>query len=263
MSVVQLGSLDLGRGHPLALICGPCVVEAEALMRLTARQLCEICGEAGVPLIFKSSFQKDNRTFPDSFRGPGPAEGLEILAGLRAEFGFPLLSDVHQPHQVGAAAEVLDVLQIPAFLCRQTSLLEAAGQSGRAVNIKKGQFMSPGAMQGAVDKVRGAGGGQVLLTERGNSFGYDSVVCDMTNIPLLQDLGCPVVFDGGHPARERAHIPVLARCGVAAGADALYVECHPDPPSALCDGSRSLTPVELRSLVRQILPLARQVREVD
>ena len=261
MSTVTIGDVTIGRGHPLALISGPCVVESTAIMQQTAATLKELCGELGLPLIFKSSFEKDNRTAATAYRGPGLERGLAMLSELRSRFNFPVLSDVHRPSQVAAAARTLDVVQIPAFLCRQTSLLEAAGASGVVVNIKKGQFMTNGAMAGSVDKVRGAGGTRVLLTERGSSFGPGRLVCDMSSIPALQALGCPVVMDAGHAASDRDAIPILARCGVAAGADALYVECHPDPPGALCDGTRMISLAQMRPLLEEVLKLGRVVRE--
>jgi 2-dehydro-3-deoxyphosphooctonate aldolase (KDO 8-P synthase) len=250
----------LGPGQPLVLVSGPCVVEAEPVMRRAASELKEICGELGLPLIFKSSYLKDNRSAAESPRGPGLEAGLEILAGLGREFGLPLLSDVHQPDQVPAAARVLDVLQIPALLCRQTSLLEAAARSGRPLNLKKGQFLAPEAMAGALDKVRLAGADQVLLTERGSCFGPGRLVCDFTGLPRLRALGCPVVMDDGHAANQADEIPLLARCGVAAGADALFIESHPDPARALCDGSRSLSLAAMARLLRELAPLARLIR---
>lgn len=260
MPAVQIGDVLVGPGHPLVLISGPCVVEPGPIMERTAAALTELCGELAVPLIFKSSFEKDNRTEATAHRGPGLERGLAELADLRARHGFPVLSDVHRPSQVEPAARVLDVIQIPAFLCRQTSLLEAAGRSGATVNIKKGQFMTVEATAGSVDKVRRAGGAGVLLTERGSSWGPGRLVCDMSQIPRLAALGCPVVMDAGHAARRREDIGTLARCGVAAGADALFLECHPDPASAPCDGSRMLSLEELRSLLLDVVRLGRAAR---
>jgi 2-dehydro-3-deoxyphosphooctonate aldolase (KDO 8-P synthase) len=261
MPVATVGPISVGTGHPLVVISGPCVVEGEAVMQRAALGLKEICGELGLPLIFKSSFQKDNRTAAEAHRGPGLEAGLALLARLRQEHGFPVLSDVHLPEQVQDAARVLDVLQVPALLCRQTSLLEAVARSGRALNLKKGQFSSVAAMAGAVDKVRRAGARQVLLTERGSSFGPDRLVCDLPGLPRLRALGCPVVMDAGHASNDPSEIPLLARCGVAAGADALFVECHPDPPAALCDGKRMLSLSAMERLLRELAPLARLVRE--
>ncbi len=260
MHAVQIGDVTIGPGHPLALISGPCVVEPGPVMERTAAALAQLCGELGLPLVFKSSFEKDNRTEATAHRGPGLERGLAELAGLKARHGFPVLSDVHRCSQVEAAAQVLDVIQIPAFLCRQTSLLEAAGRSGAAVNIKKGQFMTVEATAGSVDKVRRAGGGAVLLTERGSSWGPGQLVCDMSHIPRLADLDCPVVMDAGHAARRREDIATLARCGVAAGADAIFLECHPEPAAAPCDGSRMLSLEELRSLLVDLVRLGKATR---
>ena len=277
---VRVGSVAVGHGHPLALIAGPCVVEDPETMDRTAEALVEACRLAGVGLIFKSSYEKDNRTEASAFRGPGLEAGLELLAGLGRRFGLPLTSDVHRVGDIAAAASVLDLIQIPALLCRQTSLLEAAGRAGRPVNIKKGQFLAPEAMAGAVDKVRQgramagaadkvgpdgaedrADGAAVLLTERGSCFGHGGLVCDLTSLSVLRGLGCPTVVDAGHAANRRADIPLLARAGVAAGADALFLEVHPDPERARCDGSRMLSLKELGALLPGLARLARAVRE--
>lgn len=265
MSVIRVGDVSLGAGHPLVLIAGPCVVEHREVMTRTAGTLKEICAGLDLPLIFKSSFEKDNRTSADAFRGPGLERGLEALARVKEAFELPILSDVHRTGDVVLAAVVLDMLQVPAFLCRQTSLLEAVAVSTRPINLKKGQFMSPEAMSGAVDKVFRAGGprSQVMITERGSSFGHDRVMCDVTAIPRLQALGCPVALDAGHAAPERRLIPTLARAGVAAGADALFVECHPDPSAALCDGDRMLDLDQMREMLPRIVALARAARASD
>jgi 2-dehydro-3-deoxyphosphooctonate aldolase (KDO 8-P synthase) len=260
MTCVHVRDVPLGSSCPLVLISGPCVVESETIMRQTARVLVEICGELALPLIFKSSYEKDNRTDGEAYRGPGLARGLEQLSALQGEFHFPLTSDVHRVTDVSAAARTLDLLQVPALLCRQTSLLEALAKTGHPVNLKKGQFMSPQSMGGAVEKVRAAGG-QALLTERGTSFGYDRLVCDLANLPLLAAHSCPVVLDAGHAANRREEIPLLARCGVVAGADALFIECHPDPEKAKCDGPRMLSLVEMDRLLRHLAPLAHLERE--
>jgi len=260
MNPLNLGAIRVGEGADLVLVAGPCVVEDEPTMRMTARALVEICGERGVPLVFKSSFEKDNRTRPESPRGPGMAAGLALLGGLAREFGFPVTSDVHRPDQAAEAARVLDLVQVPALLCRQTSLLEAVGGAGAPVNIKKGQFMTALALAGSVDKVRGAGEARVMVTERGASWGPDRLVVDFAGLPALQALGCPVVLDAGHAAPGREAIPVLARCGVAAGVDALFVECHPDPGRAHSDGARMLSLTAMDRLLGELTPLARAVR---
>lgn len=262
MNPIRVAHLTLGQGHSLCLIAGPCVVESPEVMRRTAGELRTLCEDLDLPLIFKSSYEKDNRTHADAPRGPGLEEGLRILDDLRREFGVPLLSDVHRPSDVPVAAAVLDMVQVPAFLCRQTSLLEAVGAAGRPVNLKKGQFMSPMAMAGSLDKLRRAGAESVLLTERGSCFGHDALVCDLQSIPLLQALGCPVALDAGHAASRRELIPTLARAGVAAMADALFIECHPRPDQALCDGSRMLDLVQMRDLLGAVAPLARLVRDL-
>lgn len=263
MAAIKVGDIPVGPEHPLVLIAGPCVVEQPEVMTRTAGTLKEICAGLDLPLIFKSSYEKDNRTSADAYRGPGLERGLESLAKVKEAFDLPLLSDVHRTGDVVLAAVVLDMLQVPALLCRQSSLLEAVAVSMRPINIKKGQFMSPEAMAGAVDKVYRAGGprSQVLLTERGSSFGHDKVICDVTAIPRLQSLGCPVALDAGHAAPERRLIPTLARAGVAAGADALFVECHPNPSAALCDGDRMLDLEQMLDMLPRVVALARAVRE--
>jgi 2-dehydro-3-deoxyphosphooctonate aldolase (KDO 8-P synthase) len=260
MRRATIAGITVGQGHPLALIAGPCVVESDDVMRRSAGALREICAARGVPLIFKASYEKDNRSAAAAHRGPGLMAGLAALARVRAEFGLPLTTDVHRPSDVAAAAQVVDLLQVPALLCRQSSLLEAVGASGQAVNVKKGQFLDGRAMAGAVEKVRAVGATQVLLTERGTAFGSDGLVCDLEDVALMQGLGCPVVLDAGHAANARDQIAVLARCGVAAGADVLFVECHPDPARALCDGKRMLTLVELDALLGVALPIAAALR---
>jgi len=238
-----------------------------------AEQICRHTEAAGVPVIFKSSFEKDNRSTIDGYRGPGLKKGLELLAKVREAFGLPILSDVHSESSIAAAAEVLDVVQIPAFLCCQTSILVEAGRRSRAVNIKKGQFVAPSGMEGSVNKVRAGGCDQILLTERGSCFGYNRLVSDMTAIPTMQQLGYPVVFDATHivrrygiPSSETAggqpeHVPTLARCGVAAGSDALFIEAHVNPREAMCDAASMLPLAELPALLDQVLPIAELVRE--
>jgi 2-dehydro-3-deoxyphosphooctonate aldolase (KDO 8-P synthase) len=251
MTRVAIGGLTVGAGSPLLLVSGPCVLESEELALRTAEALVALARRHELPLVFKSSYLKDNRSEPDAYRGPGLEHGLAMLRRIRDELGLTVTTDVHRAEDVPAVAEVVDLVQIPALLCRQTSLLEAAGRSGRPVNLKKGQFMSPQAMQGAVAKVRAVGGGAVLLTERGTSFGYDRLVCDFTSIPVLQALGCPVLVDAGHASTSRSQIALLARCGVAAGADGLFLECHPDPSRARCDGERMLSLEELSSVLAE------------
>ncbi len=261
--MVEIGSVKVGKGHPLALIAGPCVIEGEEHLLQVASRLQEICRMAAVPLILKSSYDKANRTSLHSFRGPGLKKGLEILARVKEETGIPLLTDVHEVAQVAAAAEVVDVLQIPAFLCRQTDLLVAAGKSGRVVNIKKGQFLSPWELPHLVEKVVSTGNDQILLTERGTSFGYNNLVVDMRSLPIMRALGYPVVFDASHslqlPGGAGAasgglweYIPHLARGAVAVGCDAVFLEVHPEPERAPCDGPSMWPLGELYPLLLQL-----------
>ncbi len=260
--VVEVGNVRFGGGLPPALIAGPCVIEDEETPLRIARRLREISRELDLPVIFKASYDKANRTSVESFRGIGIAEGLAVLARVREETGLPVLSDVHEPGQVPEAAAVLDCLQVPAFLCRQTDLLTACGRSGRAVNVKKGQFLSPGDMRNVLRKVTSTGNGNVFLTERGTSFGYGNLVSDFRAIPRMQAFGHPVVFDGTHSVQrpgglgdrsggEREMVPYLVRAAAAAGADAFFLEVHEDPDRALSDGPNMLPLEDLAPLMRQ------------
>jgi 2-dehydro-3-deoxyphosphooctonate aldolase (KDO 8-P synthase) len=263
---VAIGPVRIGRGEPLALICGPCVMEPNDLTRVIAGRLVEICGGLGVPLVFKASFDKANRTSKSSFRGPGMAEGLTTFARIRAETGLPVTTDVHESHQAAPIAEVVDLLQIPAFLARQTDLLEAAAATGRPLNVKKGQFLAPWDMANVVQKVTSIGRGGLLLTERGTTFGYGRLVNDFRAIPQMQATGAPVVFDATHSVQlpgagaggtatsgEREMVPYLAKAAVAAGADALFLEVHPRPEEALSDGPNALRLDDLEGLLRVCL----------
>jgi 2-dehydro-3-deoxyphosphooctonate aldolase (KDO 8-P synthase) len=267
MPPVHIGPVTIGGGAPLALIAGPCVIEAEELTLQIARRLAALRDELGLGVIFKASFDKANRTSAKGFRGPGPKKGLEILAKVRRVTGLPLLTDIHLPQQARVAAAVVDVLQIPAFLCRQTDLLLAAGNTGKVVNIKKGQFMAPRDMAQAVNKVRATGNQQVMLTERGTTFGYNNLVVDMRSLALMRALGVPVVFDATHSVQlpggqgassggERQFVPLLARAAVAAGVDAVFMEVHPCPDKALCDGP-NCWPLD------QLEPLLKTLRALD
>jgi 2-dehydro-3-deoxyphosphooctonate aldolase (KDO 8-P synthase) len=268
---VAISDFVVGNGD-LVMIVGPCVIETAETTLAIARTLKDYARELNLPLIFKASYDKANRTSINSFRGPGLAKGLEILARVKNEVGLPVLSDVHQVSDVAPAAEVLDVLQIPAFLCRQTDLLVVAGRTGKAINIKKGQFMAPWDMGPAVDKVFSTGNRRVLLTERGAMFGYNNLVVDFRSLPIMRSLGCPVVLDVTHSVQlpggkgscsggQREYISLLAKAGVAAGVDALFMEVHPDPDAALCDGPNSLPLGEVLPLWRQLAALHRLVRE--
>jgi 2-dehydro-3-deoxyphosphooctonate aldolase (KDO 8-P synthase) len=244
---VRVGAITIGGGAPLALIGGPCAIENEKHAIMTAERLATIAAAHHVPFIYKSSYDKANRSSVHGYRGPGIREGLRILARVKAAIGVPVLSDVHQVSEVTPAAEVLDVLQIPAFLCRQTDLVLAAGRSGRPVNVKKGQFLAPRDMTNIVDKLRSTGNEQILLTERGTSFGYHNLVVDMRGLADMRGIGYPVVFDATHSVQlpggagdrsggERHYVPPLARAAVAVGIDALFMEMHEDPDRTLPDG---------------------------
>jgi 2-dehydro-3-deoxyphosphooctonate aldolase (KDO 8-P synthase) len=270
---VPIADFWVGRGD-LVMIAGPCVIESADTTLGIARTLKGYAGELSLPLIFKASYDKANRTSLSSFRGPGLKEGLEILARVKNEVGLPVLSDVHQVTDVAPAAEVLDILQIPAFLCRQTDLLIAAAATDKVINIKKGQFMSPWDMGPVVEKVISTGNSRVLLTERGAVFGYNNLVVDFRSLSIMRSLGCPVVLDVTHSVQlpggqgtcsggQREHIPLLARAGVAAGVDALFMEVHPDPDAALCDGPNSLPLAEVLPLWRKLVALHRLVREQE
>ncbi len=271
---VTVGSVRLGRGQPLALIAGPCVMEPNDLTLTIANQLVAICSRLGVPLIFKASFDKANRTSKSSFRGPGLEGGMRIFERVIAETGLPVTTDVHETHQAAPIAEVVDLLQIPAFLARQTDLLEAAAATGRPLNVKKGQFMAPWDMKNVVAKVREAGDGGIVLTERGSSFGYGRLVNDFRAIPQMQATGAPVVFDATHSVQlpsagaggtvtsgEREMVPYLTRAAVAAGADALFLEVHPDPDKALSDGPNALRLDDLEGLLKTCLRIRAAIAE--
>ncbi len=272
MKTVKVRGISIGKGHSLILISGPCVIETEEIALRTAESLKTLCETLDIPLIYKSSYEKDNRSTAENYRGPGLEKGLRILEKVRRSFDLPILSDVHREVDIPAAAEVLDVIQIPAFLCQQTSLLIAAGKTGKPVNVKKGQFLAPDGMKSPIGKLLGTGNDQILLTERGTCFGYYQLVADMRAIPIMQSLGYPVVFDATHivriygiPSRDPeggqpGFVPTLVRAGVAAGCDALFIETHPCVEEALCDAS-SMVPLDrLGSLLRQAKALADLVR---
>lgn len=260
---VHVGSQCIG-GERLALIAGPCVIEDEIVTRDIAARLRDIAGELQMPFVFKASFDKANRTSVSSYRGPGLHRGLEILARVKEAVGIPVLSDVHEVCQVQPAAEVLDMLQIPAFLCRQTDLLVAAGESGLPINIKKGQFLAPIDMRHCVEKVRSTGNEAITLCERGTTFGYNNLVVDMRALMIMRSLGYPVIFDathsvqlpgaaGGRSGGERQFIAPLARAAVAVGVDGVFAEVHPDPDNALCDGPNALPLADVEPLLRTLL----------
>jgi len=263
LKTVKVGGFEIGAGKPLALIAGPCVIESKESALKHAAALKRVADRVGVPFIFKSSYDKANRTSLASYRGPGLERGLEILAQVKKEIGAPILTDVHEREQVGPAAAHVDILQIPAFLCRQTDFVIAVAKSGRVVNVKKGQFLAPWDLSHVVEKIASTGNEQILLTERGVSFGYNNLVADMRSLVALRDLGYPVVFDATHSLQlpggqgkasggERRFIPALARAGAAAGVDALFMEVHEDPDRALSDGPNSLALSDLEGLLRTV-----------
>lgn len=262
------GTVTIGTGHPLAFIVGPCVIESAAHAVETAIQLRDIASRVGVPLIFKASYDKANRTSLSSFRGPGLEPGLKILAEVKRLTALPVLTDIHETAHAAPAAEVVDVLQIPAFLCRQTDLLVAAAKTGATVNVKKGQFLAPRDMRHVVDKLESAGARGILLTERGSTFGYNNLVVDMRGLPMMRALGRPVVFDVTHSlqlpgagdgvtAGLSEYIEPLARAGVAVGIDAVFMEVHEDPPRAKSDAGNALRLDHVEALMRQLVELDR------
>jgi 2-dehydro-3-deoxyphosphooctonate aldolase (KDO 8-P synthase) len=269
-----VGKVCFGAAAPLFLIAGPCVIESEGHALMMAEKLGAIAGELGVPYIFKASYDKANRTSVTSYRGPGLKNGLKILAKIKKRTGLPILTDVHDVSQVGAAAEVCDIIQIPAFLSRQTDLLVAAGKSGRIVNIKKGQFLSPREMATAAEKVASTGNEKIILTERGSSFGYQNLVVDMRAFPIMRKFGYPVVYDVTHSVQlpggegkssggQPEFIEPLAHAGVAAGVDGIFLEVHDNPAKALSDGSNALALNQFRPLLGKIVALAALVRKWD
>jgi 2-dehydro-3-deoxyphosphooctonate aldolase (KDO 8-P synthase) len=268
---VSVGNVAIGGDHPLVLIAGPCVIESEQHARDVAGRLCEIARRVGVACIFKASYDKANRTSNRSFRGPGLEEGLRVLAGIKSAYGVPILTDIHEPSHARPASSVADVLQIPAFLSRQTDLIVAAARTGRVVNIKKGQFLAPDDMKHAIAKVRDAGNDRVLVTERGTSFGYHNLVVDMRALPMMRAEGVPVVFDVTHSlqlpgagngvtAGQAQFIEPLACAGVAAGVDGLFLEVHEDPPKAKSDAQNALRLSDLEPLLHRVLAIDRIVR---
>lgn len=272
MKKIIVGGVEIGGGAPLALIAGPCVIEDEALTMTIAADLQAITEKLGIPLIFKASYDKANRTSVDSYRGPGLTLGLEVLQKVRRAFSIPVLSDVHRFEEIAPAADVLDVLQVPAFLCRQTDFVIEIARRAKAVNIKKGQFLAPWDVVHILSKLEQAGNENILLTERGVSFGYNNLVVDFRSFPILRGTGYPVVFDATHSVQlpgaagkasggDRNMVPCLARAAVAAGIDALFFEVHPDPDRALCDGPNSLVMDSLPGLLATLMKIDATVRE--
>jgi len=269
----DVGPVRVG-GPELFLIAGPCVIESERHARSMAERIARVAADAGVPYVFKASFDKANRTSLTSFRGPGLEEGLRVLGLIKQDLGVPVLTDIHESSQVERAAEVVDVLQIPAFLCRQTDLLVAAARTGRTVNVKKGQFLAPWDMKNVVDKLEQAGSERVVLTERGASFGYNALVVDMRGFPIMRRFGWPVVYDvthslqkpgglGGASGGDSEFIEYLARAGVACGVDGVFMEVHDDPANALSDGPNALPLERLAALLASLTAIHRIAREVS
>lgn len=271
MKPVRIDNFEIGAGRPLAVIAGPCVIESQESALRHASLLKQAADRAGVPYIFKSSYDKANRSSGGSFRGPGLERGLEILAEVKRKVGVPILTDVHESAQVASVQQIADVLQIPAFLCRQTDFVIAVGESGKVVNIKKGQFLAPWDIGNVVDKILSTGNDRVLLTERGVSFGYNNLVSDMRSLVWMRELGYPVIFDATHSLQlpgglgrasggERKYIPALARAAVAVGVDALFMEVHEKPDQALSDGPNSLALKDFEKLIRAVKQLDEMVK---
>ena len=263
---VRIGEIVIGQGVPMALIAGPCVIESESHCIRMAQSLKTLADRLGLPFIFKASFDKANRTSYQSYRGPGLDSGLAILKGIKDEVGVPVISDIHSPEQAEKAAEVLDVLQIPAFMCRQTDLILAAARTGRAINIKKGQFIAPVQVAQIIEKALKAGNNRILITERGYAFGYNNLVVDFRSFPMIRSYGYPLVFDATHsvqlPAQkgdvsggEREFCPYLIRAAMAVGCDALFLEVHDQPEKALCDGPNMIPLSELEGILIQAMKI--------
>ncbi|MCM2282224.1 MAG: 3-deoxy-8-phosphooctulonate synthase [Bdellovibrionaceae bacterium] len=272
--VVKAGrsEIRIGSGHDLAVISGPCVIDSREMVMKTAKALVEITQKLGVGLIFKSSYEKDNRGSEKNWTGPMANEGLKVLADVRKEFGVPVLTDIHRHEDIDLVAEHVDVLQIPAYMCQQTSLVVACGKTGKPINVKKGQFLAPENMDGAVSKIRSTGNQNILLTERGACFGYNRLVADMRSIPIMQSLGVPACFDATHVIRlygissadpaggEPRFVPHLTLAAVAAGADALFLETHPEPMAAKCDAASQLNLKHYESLLRMSLEVRKAIK---
>jgi 2-dehydro-3-deoxyphosphooctonate aldolase (KDO 8-P synthase) len=264
MTKVFIKDIAVGDGNPLLFILGPCVIESRDHTLFMAERLAEVTGKLKMPLVFKASFDKANRSSLESFRGPGMEKGLEILAAVKAKLGIPILTDIHLPSQAEPVAEVVDILQIPAFLCRQTDLLLAAGKTGKVINVKKGQFIAPQDMQNIVRKIESTGNRNILLTERGTGFGYGGLISDVRAIPIMQQTGCPVIYDATHSAQipggkttggDRQFIPVLARAMVAAGVDGIFMEVHDNVDQALSDRGTQYPLDQLAPLLEELVAL--------
>lgn len=268
---MKLAGREVGNDQPLFLLAGPCVIESQSLVEEIAGRLCEITTRLNVPFVFKASFDKANRSSVKSYRGPGMAAGLKILEGVRQQFGVPVITDVHEDTPLDEVAAVVDVLQTPAFLCRQTNFIVAVAATGKAINIKKGQFLSPWEMQNVVDKARSTGNTDIMVCERGFTFGYNNLISDMRSLAVMRATGCPVVFDATHSVQlpggqgtasggQREFVPVLARAAVAAGIAGVFMETHPDPAKALSDGPNAWPLQRIESLLTTLCELDRVVK---
>lgn len=271
---MQLCDFEIGLDKPFFLIAGPCVIESEALAMSTALELKQICAELNIPFIYKSSFDKANRSSTSSYRGPGIEEGLRILQKVKSEVGVSILTDVHEDTPLDEVSEVVDVLQTPAFLCRQTNFIQNVAKQGLPVNIKKGQFMSPWDMKNVADKAREVGNDNIMMCERGASFGYNNLVSDMRSLAVMRETGCPVVFDGTHSVQlpggqgttsggQREFVPVLARAAIAAGVSGLFMETHPDPSKALSDGPNAWPLDKMKSLLNVLKTIDNTVKQQE
>jgi 2-dehydro-3-deoxyphosphooctonate aldolase (KDO 8-P synthase) len=272
MADVQVGNIKIGKGNPLILIAGPCVIESEKIVLDTAEKVKDIANDLNIPLIFKSSYKKDNRSSSRTFQGPGLEEGLRILQKVKDTLNIPVLSDIHDLHDASTCGDVLDIIQVPAFLSMQTSLLLAVAKTGRVINVKKGQFLAAGDMTYAIEKIKDAGNNNILLTERGTFFGYHNLIVDIRNLKVMRDLGFPIIYDPTHSIRKygvsssdprggaKEFIFPLTRAGVAAGIDGLFIETHPDCENALCDAASMLPLQKLRELLEQAINIDRLIK---
>jgi len=271
--IVNINQIEIGGNNPLVLIAGPCVIESEDNIRSTVKGLKEITSEIDMPLILKSSYDKANRTSMKSYRGPGLKRGLEILQEVKVEFDVPLLVDVHQIEEVESVSRVADILQVPAFLCRQTDLIISMARTGKPINVKKGQFLAPWDMKNVIEKIESTGNKRILLTERGSCFGYNNLVVDMKSLPIMRSFGYPVIFDATHSVQkpgergtgtggEREYVPFLAQAAVAIGIDGLFLEVHPEPEEALSDGPNMLRLDQVKGLLEKLIRIDKVVKTI-
>ena len=271
VKIVKIGHIEIGRNRPLVLFAGPCVIESEDQVRKTVKGLKEITRGINIPFIFKSSYDKANRTSIKSYRGPGLNKGLEILEKVKGEFDIPLLIDVHRIEEIKSVSKVADILQVPAFLCRQTDLIISIARTGKPINVKKGQFLAPWDMQNVIEKIESTGNKNILLTERGSCFGYNNLVVDMKSLPIMRSFGYPVVFDATHSVQrpggkgtatggEREYVPFLAQAAVATGIDGLFLEVHPQPEKALSDGPNMIRLNQVKELLEKLIKIDKVVK---